>query len=140
MNTAIHLAREDIHRETVENPGGTTTEFTYFDYLTVDLGHWHFHLCIGAHQGAGYEELARKCRVSRIAFVETQGGRCGEGRTWALRLWNGFGEQMTTIFLPSPFLSDDLKVLKEPRWERLRLWYELRHAFLGEEMPSALDG
>jgi hypothetical protein len=105
-------------------------------YLTVDLGHWHFHLCIGTHERARSEELARKRRVARIAFLETRGGRCGGGRTWALRLWNGFDEQMTTIFLPSPFLSDDSKVLEQPQWERLRLWYELRHAFLGEPRPS----
>ena len=67
-------------------------------------------------------ELASKCRVARAAFFETRGGKCGGGRSWGLRLWNGFGEQMTTVFLPSPFLSEDLKVLKEPRWERLRLW------------------
>ncbi|MGH9894174.1 MAG: DUF7676 family protein, partial [bacterium] len=47
-----------------------------------------------------------------------------------------FGEQMTTVFLPSPFLSDKLKVLKEPLWERLRLWYELRRTFLDEPPPS----
>ena len=105
-------------------------------YLTVDLGHWHFHLCIGAHQGACSEELARKRRVARLAFLETRGGQCGGGRSWALRLWNGFGEQMTTVFLPSAFLSDKLKALKEPQWERLRLWYKLRRTFLGEPMPS----
>ena len=32
-----------------------------------------------------------------------------------MRLWNAFGEQMTTVFLPSPFLSEELKALKEPR-------------------------
>ncbi|MGH8769918.1 MAG: DUF7676 family protein, partial [Burkholderiales bacterium] len=174
---SLQKAREDIHRETVENLDGTTTEFTYFEpaeekmralaeilfqehwseitvgpciegavfeirfaappkvslldgYLTVDLGHWHFHLCIGEHRGTRSEELARKRRVARIAFMETRGGRCGGGRSWGLRLWNGFGEQMMTVFLPSPFLSDELKVLKEPQWERLRLWYELRRTFL----------
>ncbi|MGH8645780.1 MAG: DUF7676 family protein [Gammaproteobacteria bacterium] len=183
MSTAIHLAREDIHRETVENLDGTTTKFTYFEpaeekmralaeilfqehwseitvgpciegavfeirfaappkvslldgYLTVDLGHWHFHLCIGEHRGTRSEELARKRQVAHIAFTETRGGRCGGGRSWGLRLWNGFGEQMMTVFLPSPFLSDELKVLKEPQWERLRLWYELRRTFLDEPPPS----
>ncbi|MGH8655001.1 MAG: DUF7676 family protein [Gammaproteobacteria bacterium] len=182
MSTAIHFAREKIHREMVENPDGTTTGLTYFEpmeekmralveilfqehwseitvgpcnegavfeirfqeppkislldgYLTVDLRHWHFHLCIGEHRDARSEELARKRQVARIAFMETRGGGCGSGRSWGLRLWNGFGEQMTTVFLPSPFLSDELKVLKEPQWERLRLWYELRRTFLGEVMP-----
>jgi len=45
---------------------------------------------------------------------------------------------MTTVFLPSPFLSEELKVLKEPRWERLRLWYSLRETFLGEPIPEDL--
>jgi hypothetical protein len=108
-------------------------------YLTVDLGHWHFHLCIGTHQGTPSPELAAKRRVARAAFFETRGGKCGGGRSWGLRLWNGFGEQMTTVFLPSPFLSEELKVLKEPRWERLRLWYELRETFLGEPMPQDLS-
>ncbi|HKX32562.1 MAG TPA: hypothetical protein VJ302_33055 [Blastocatellia bacterium] len=36
-------------------------------------------------------------------------------------MWNGFGERMTTIFLPNPRLSDEMKVLKEPQWERPRL-------------------
>lgn len=182
MSTAIHFAREKIHREIVENPDGTTTDLSYFEpeeekmqalveilfqvhwseitvgpciegavfeirfaappkislldgYLTVDLGHWHFHLCIGEHRGTRSEELARKRRVARIAFMETWGGGCGGGRSWALRLWNGFGEQMTTVFLPNPFLSDKLEVLKQPQWERLCLWYELRRTFLGEPMP-----
>jgi hypothetical protein len=105
----------------------------------VDLGHWHFHLCIGTHQGTPSPELAAKRRVARAAFFETRGAKCGGGRSWGLRLWNGFGEQMTTVFLLSPFLSEDLKVLKEPRWERLRLWYSLRETFLGEPMPEDLS-
>lgn len=107
-------------------------------YLTVDLGHWHFHLCIGEHRGTSSEDLRRRRRVARIAFFETRGGKCGGGRSWGLRLWNGFGEQMTTVFLPSPFLSDELRILKEPQWQRLQLWYELRQRFLGEPMPPDL--
>ncbi len=109
-------------------------------YLTVDLGHWHFHLCIGEHRGTPSEELRRRRRVARIAFFEVRGGQCGGGRSWGLRLWNGVGEQMTTVFLPNPYLSGDLKMLEEPRWERLRLWYELRHTFLGEPMPADFAG
>jgi hypothetical protein len=109
-------------------------------YLTVDLGYWHFHLCIGEHRGTPSEELRRKRRVARIAFFETRGGRCGGGRSWGLRLWNGFNEQMTTVFLPNPYLSDDLQMLEQPRWERLRLWRELRREFLGEPMPAEFAG
>ncbi|MEW6736548.1 MAG: hypothetical protein AB1489_34985 [Acidobacteriota bacterium] len=108
-------------------------------YLTVDLGHWHFHLCIGEHRGTPSAELARKRRVSRVAFFETRSSKCGGGRSWGLRLWNGFNEQMITVFLPSPFLSDERKFLKEPKWERLKLWYELRHRFLGEPIPEDIN-
>jgi len=51
-------------------------------------------------------------------------------------MWNGFGEQMTTVFLPNPRLSDELKLLKEPNWDRLKLWYELRQQFLREAPPA----
>lgn len=108
-------------------------------YLTVDLGPWHFHLCIGEHKGTPSAELARKRRVGRVAFFETRGGKCGGGRSWGLRMWNGFDEQMTTVFLPTPFLSDERKPLKEPEWARLKLWYELRQRFLGEPMPEDLS-
>ncbi len=107
-------------------------------YLTVDLGHWHFHLCIGAHKGTRSAELARKRRVAKLAFFETRGSRCLAGSSsYGLRIWNGFGEQMTTIFLPTPRLSDEMKVLKEPQWERLHLWFDLRNRFLGEPIPES---
>ena len=50
-------------------------------------------------------------------------------------MWNGMGEQMTTVFLPNPRLSDEMKLVKEPNWDRLKLWYELRQQFLGEQPP-----
>lgn len=105
-------------------------------YVTVDLGHWHFHLCIGPHQGTPSEELRHKRPVAEIAFFEERGGWCAGGYTWGLRLWNGFGEQMVTVFLPNPFLTDEQKVLPEPRWERLQLWYTLRAKYLGEPFPA----
>ena len=40
---------------------------------------------------------------------------------------------------PEPVLVGGFKVLKEPRWERLRLWYSLRETFLGEPMPEDLS-
>ena len=111
---------------------------SYLDgYLTVDLGYWHFHLCIGKHKGTRSAELAAKRQVAKLAFFETKSNRCIGGDSYGLRMWNGFGEQMTTVFLPNPRLSDEMKVLKEPQWERLRLWYELRQRFLGEPMPDS---
>jgi hypothetical protein len=107
-------------------------------YLTVDLGYWHFHLCIGVHKGTRSAELAKKRQVAKLALFETHGSRCLTGSSsYGLRMWNGFDEQMTTVFLPNPRLSDEMKVLKEPQWERLRLWFELRHHFLGEPMPES---
>jgi len=113
-------------------------KLSYLDgYLTVDLGAWHFHLCIGPHQGTSSDELRRKRPVAKVAFFEDRGRGCAGGRSWGVQLWNGFGDQMTTVFLPNPFLSDEQKILREPQWERLRLWYELREKYLGEPMPGA---
>ena len=112
-------------------------KLSYLDgYLTADLGHWHFHLCIGPHQGTPSEELRRKRPVAKIAFFEERGRVCARGRSWGVQMWNGFGEQMATVFLPNPFLSDEQKILREPQWERLRLWYALRTKYLGEPMPE----
>jgi len=112
-------------------------KLSYLDgYLTVDLGPWHFHLCIGPHQGTSSDELRRKRPVAEIAFFEERGRGCASGQSWGLQMWNGFGEQMTTVFLPNPFLSDTQKILREPQWERLRLWYELREKYLGEPTPG----
>lgn len=105
-------------------------------YLTVNLGPWHFHLCIAEHRGNRSLELRRKRQVARVALFETRGQRCGGGRSWGVRMWNGFGEQMTTVFLPNPRLSADFRPLREPNWERLKLWYELREQFLGEQQPA----
>lgn len=112
-------------------------KLSYLDgYLTVDLGPWHFHLCIGSHTGTPSDELRRKRPVAKIAFFEEHGRGCAGGRSWGIQMWNGFGDQMTTVFLPNPFLSDEQKMLREPQWERLRLWYELRAKYLGEPMPG----
>ena len=99
-------------------------------YLTVDVGAWHFHLCVGAHQGAPTPEHARLRRVSRAAFFHTEGGSCVPG-SWGVRLWNGHGEQMITVFFPNPWLDDDGERLREPRWERTALWDDLRRRYAG---------
>jgi hypothetical protein len=105
-------------------------------YLTVDLGPWHFHLCIGPHKGSSSEELRKMRPVSKIAFFERRGKGCGGGRSWGMRLWNGYGEQMTTIFLPNPNLTDDMQYVKTPDWSRLSLYYRLREQFLSESLPE----
>jgi hypothetical protein len=101
-------------------------------YLTVDFGEWHFHLCIGEHRGTKAnptpEPLARVRRVSKAAFFRSVGNSCAGG-SWGLRLWNGAGEQMLTVFFPNPYLSDRFKPQK-PNWSRLSLWNELRVKYL----------
>ena len=94
-------------------------------YLTVDTGAWHFHLCVNEHRGAATPELARVRRVARAAFFRTDGGSCVPG-AWGLRLWNGRGEQMITVYFPNPWLDDGLERVREPRWEVTALWEDLR--------------
>jgi hypothetical protein len=115
-------------------------EIRYSDgYLTIDLGPWHFHLCVGPHTGSSSEELRRVRPVAKAAFFERRGKGCGGGRSWGLRLWNGYRQQMTTVFLPNPRVSDDQQLLRTPDWSRLELYYRLRSKFLGEPMPDDVE-
>jgi hypothetical protein len=97
-------------------------------YLTVDTGTWHFHLCVNEHRGAATPELARRRRAARAAFFQTDGGTCAPG-AWGLRLWNGYGEQMITVYFPNPWLDEDDRRVREPRWERTALWEDLRRRY-----------
>ena len=74
-------------------------------YATVDFRDWHFHICIGKHEGAT-PELAKVRQTSR-AELYRQLNREGEPTSWGLRLFNGAGEQQITVLLPHPFLTDD---------------------------------
>lgn len=100
-------------------------------YLTVDTGPWHFHLCIGEHKGAT-EEAAKRRRCSKAAFFTTKGLAC-TGQSWGLRLWNGAGEQMITVFFPNPNLDDNLQRLEAPDWSRLELWNNMRSKYTGQQ-------
>ena len=106
-------------------------------YLTVDLGEWHFHLCIGEHRGTKAsptpESLAKIRRVSTAAFFRSIGKTC-LGGSWGFRMWNGAGEQMMTVFFPNPYLDERFKPQK-PDWRRLALWNELRVKYL----PGAVE-
>ena len=99
-------------------------------YLTVDLGPWHFHLCVNDHGGAPTARQAGLRRVGRAAFFHTDGGSCVPG-SWGLRLWNGHGEQMITVYFPNPWLDDAAERVREPRWEKTALWEELRSRYAG---------
>ena len=95
-------------------------------YLTVDTGAWHFHLCVSDHRAGGNPELARARRVARTAFYRTDGGTCVP-TSWGLRLWNGRGEQMISIFFPSPFYDAATDTRRrEPDWSRTALWEDFR--------------
>jgi hypothetical protein len=102
-------------------------------YLTIDCGHWHFHLCIGEHTGSpGHPvdpELAHHRRTGRAELYRNVSP--GFPTSWAARLLNGAGEEQITIFLPNPFLSDEMQLLPEADWSRLGLWDHLRRRYLG---------
>jgi hypothetical protein len=122
--------------------GAPPEPFALLDgYLTVGLppGPAHFHLCIAPTRGLGRratpEPAARIRPCARAAFYRSlRGEGCTPG-SWGLRLWNGAGEQQLTVFLPSPFLGDELQRI-EPDPARLALWNELRARYLGERCPQ----
>lgn len=104
-------------------------------YLTVDTGAWHFHLCVDDHRAGGDTALARTRRVARAAFFRTDGGSCVP-TSWGLRLWNGRGEQMITIFFPSPFYDHATDLRRpEPDWSQTALWDTLRHRWTAAPAP-----
>jgi hypothetical protein len=113
-------------------------------YLTVGLesGPAHFHLCLEETRGLGRNKTPavwaeqRPCR--RAVFYRTlRSDGCTPG-SWGIRMWNGSGEQMLTVFLPSPFLSPEMKRLRTPDWSRLELWNDLRARYLGERVPQPI--
>jgi hypothetical protein len=110
-------------------------ELTMLDgYLTVDLGTWHFHLCIGPHRGTTAnpcpEELARHRQVGQAMLFRSRNKSCVPA-SWGLRLFNGAGEQMITVFFPNPYLDENGHRLREPDWSRLHVWDQVRREFLG---------
>jgi hypothetical protein len=97
-------------------------------YMTVDVGGWHFHLCLNDHRDTPSAELAAIRRVGRAAFFRTRGGG-HTPMTWGLRLWNGRGEQMITVLFPSPYYDDKFEPLPDPDWTKIRLWEALRDRY-----------
>ena len=106
----------------------------YDGYLTVDFGCMHMHLCIGVHRGDPDSPtdptLAQLRRTTRAEFFRRI-NRDNTPDTWGFRLFNGGGVQQITILFPSPFVSDDQQFYESPKWERLKLWDELRQRYLG---------
>jgi hypothetical protein len=93
-------------------------------YMTVDLGPWHFHLCVNDHRDCAPEAAAIR-RVGRAAFFRSRGGG-HTPMTWGLRLWNGRGEQMVTVLFPSPYYDERFEKLPQPDWSKTALWESLR--------------
>ncbi|MFL0179964.1 hypothetical protein [Mycobacterium sp. SMC-15] len=98
-------------------------------YATIDFGRWHFHLCIGNHVAAPRE--LRKIRKCARAELYRYFGHDDAPSSWGVRLFNGRDEQMTTVLLPNPFLTNDQQIRSEPAWKQLELWDRLRSEFLG---------
>jgi hypothetical protein len=108
----------------------------YDGYVTVDFGRWHFHLCIGDHTASG-PELGRIRRCSRAELYRGIGPD-GTPTTWGLRLFNGRDEQLMTVMLPNPFLTDTQGILDPPDFTRLAAWDHLRATYLGLD-PDPFD-
>jgi len=108
----------------------------YDGYATVDFGRWHFHLCIGEHTASG-PELGRIRRCARAELYRSIGSD-GSPVSWGVRLFNGNDEQLMTVLLPNPFLTDTQQILDPPDFTRLAAWDEIRTTYLGLE-PDPLD-
>jgi hypothetical protein len=108
----------------------------YDGYATVDFGRWHFHLCIGEHKDSG-PELGRIRRCAR-AELYRRIGKDGSPTSWGVRLFNGRDDQLMTLMLPSPFLTNVQQLRDEPAFSQLELWDRLRAKFLGLD-PDPLD-
>ena len=80
------------------------------------------------YRGAPTLDRARLRRVARAAFFRTRGGSCVPD-AWGLRLWNGRGEQMITVYFPNPWLDERGERVREPRWQKTALWEELRRRY-----------
>ncbi|MEV7009254.1 hypothetical protein [Streptosporangium sp. NPDC051022] len=120
----------------VAAPNAPETISLHDGYVTVDFGRWHFHLCIGEHTASG-PELGRIRRCARAEMYRSIGAD-GSPVSWGVRMFNGRGDQLMTVLLPNPFLSDTQQLLDPPDYDRLAAWDELRATYLGLE-PDPLD-
>ena len=114
----------------IRAPNAPTKVSLLDGYVTVDFGPWHFHVCIGAFNGAESEQDAWNRRTGRAEFYRSM-GRDGAPKSWGLRLLNNAGQQQMTVFLPNPFLTPEGQIAKEPDWSRLAAWDWLREQYLG---------
>jgi len=109
-------------------------------YVTIDVGDWHFHLCIGEHRGLPHADVSadvarhRRCARAELYRILHHDAPV----SWGFRMYNGADEQQLTVMLPNPFLDDEQHELEEPEWSRLACWDHLRQRFLGLE-PDVRD-
>ncbi|MCJ2543031.1 (2Fe-2S) ferredoxin domain-containing protein [Thermostichus vulcanus] len=107
----------------------------YDGYLTVATETWHLHLCLEEHQGGPHNktppELRKKRLVSRAALYQRLNPD-GKPRMWGIQFWNGAGESLMQIFLPSPFLGSDEDYLPEGKadYQKLSLYEEIRQIYV----------
>lgn len=101
-------------------------------YLTIDTGKWHCHLCLGRPKTSS-EELAKRRQTARVAFFESKNKSCVP-MSFGLRMWNGAGDQMISVFFPNPYLSTGMKAQK-PDWSRLELWKKMKLKYTGDASP-----
>jgi hypothetical protein len=94
------------------------------------------HLCIGEHLASG-PDLGRIRRCTRAALYRRIGDD-GFPTSWGVRLYNGRDEQMMTLMLPNPFLTNTQQFRDEPAWEQLELSARLRATYLRLD-PDPLD-
>ena len=52
-------------------------------------------------------------------------------------MWNGYGEQMSTVCLPR--ISGDHRLLKAPHWSRLGACHRLGSQCLGQAIPDDVE-
>ncbi|CBN56574.1 MULTISPECIES: (2Fe-2S) ferredoxin domain-containing protein [Kamptonema] len=107
----------------------------YDGYLTVVTEAWHLHLCLEEHLGGPLEKTPPKLRQQRLihrASLYRRLNEKGEARSWGIQFWNGAGEKMMNLFLPSPFVGEDEDLLPEgkPQLEKLSLYQELREIYV----------
>lgn len=123
------------------SPPSKPEKVARFDgYLTVEFGKWHMHTCIGETTGRGCEptppDVAAHRKPSRAELYRKL-NKHGQPTFWALRIHNGKDEQVLTVFLPNPLLTEEMNLAKEPDWSKLALWDYLRKTYAGlEEDPK----
>lgn len=108
-------------------------------YLTVEFGHWHMHICVGENKGRGCEPTSKAVAQHRKpsrAELYRKLNKKGQPTFWGLRLFNGKNEQLLTVFLPNPLLTEQMDYADPPNWSRLQLWDYLRKTYAGLESDS----